>query len=119
MMLGLFLGWPVCRVKVALIRSVLGAMLLALWILLGIPLALWIGFLDLPVRAYVPDAFSFSTAAGRFLLNGGGVVAGALLAAGAIAAAARYADLDHAVAEVSGRDVGADKKNCRSRDSGG
>jgi hypothetical protein len=88
-MLGFLLAWPVRGAREILIRWPLGLMLLALWLLLGIPVWLWISFQDIPIRAYAPDAFSVMTAIGKFLLNGGGVVLGALLGAGAIAAARR------------------------------
>ncbi len=88
-MLGLLLGWPVRGAREVLMRGLLGLTLLALWVILGIPTWLWITFQDIPIRAYSPDAFSVMTAIGKFLLNGGGVVLGALLGAGAIAAARR------------------------------
>jgi len=88
-MLGLVLGWPVRGTREVLMRGLLGLTLLALWVILGIPAWLWISFQDIPIRAYSPDAFSVMTAIGKFLLNGGGVVLGALLGAGAIAAAKR------------------------------
>lgn len=86
-MLGVLLGWPARGAREVLIRWSLGLMLLALWLLLGIPVWLWISFQDIPIRAYAPDAFSVMTAIGKFLLNGGGVMLGASLGAGAIAAA--------------------------------
>jgi hypothetical protein len=90
MIFGLLLGWPVRSVREALVRGSLGSMLLALWMLLGIPLSLWVYFHDIPVRAFVPNEVSFLTIFGKFLLNGGGLVLGALLATGALALADRW-----------------------------
>lgn len=80
MLLGLVLGWPANSWSVRLRRSLLGLLTLAAWGLLGIPIELWIYFHDIPVRAYSPNTVTFLTGVGKFLLNGGGVALGALLA---------------------------------------
>jgi hypothetical protein len=84
MILGLLLMWPARSSREMLLRGACGAMLLAVWLLLGIPLSQWIYFHDIPIRAYVSDEVSMVTAVGKSLLNGGGLILGALLAAGSI-----------------------------------
>jgi len=91
MLFGVLLGWPFASVKAALMRGVAGAMALALWLCLGIPLSLWIYFNDIPVRVFAPGEVLLSTIIGKFLLNGGGLVLGGLLAAGVLALASRWA----------------------------
>jgi hypothetical protein len=86
MLVGLILGWPVDSVKRAVMRGVFGAMALTFWLCVGIPLSLWIYFYDIPVRAFDPGAVLLSTIIGKFLVNGGGLVLGGLLAAGVLAA---------------------------------
>ena len=92
MLVGVLLAWPLESVRAALGRGVFGAMALAFWLFVGIPLSLWIYFYDIPVRAFVPSEVLLSTIIGKFLLNGGGLVLGGLLAAGALAAGARWGD---------------------------
>jgi hypothetical protein len=91
MLVGVLLGWPLASLKAALMRGVFGAMALASWLCVGIPLSLWIYFYDIPVRAFAPSTVLFSTIIGKFLLNGGGLVIGGLLAAGVLAASSRWA----------------------------
>jgi hypothetical protein len=90
MLLGLLLGWPTRSAGEALIRFASGSIMLAAWLLLGIPFSLWIYFHDIPIRAYAPDELAFLTIAGKFLLNGGSLVLGAMLAACALALAYRW-----------------------------
>jgi hypothetical protein len=89
MILGFLLGWPVRSGREALVRGVVGAALLALWLVLGIPLSLWIYFQAIPLKAYAPNEFAFLDVAGKFLLNGGSVALGTSLAFGAIATTGR------------------------------
>jgi hypothetical protein len=90
MILGLSLGWPVRSGREAAIRSALGATMLALWLVLGIPLSLWISFQDIPIQAYAPNEIPFASLLDKFMLNGGAVILGALLAAVAIATGHRW-----------------------------
>ena len=89
MLAGLLLAWPLRSMREAAVRGVLGIMLLALWMLLGIPSWLWISMCDLPIRVVAPDELSVLTIANKMLLNGGAVVLGAVLAAVAIAGGRR------------------------------
>jgi hypothetical protein len=91
MLVGVLLAWPLNSAKAVLARGAFGAMALAFWLFVGIPLSLWIYFYDIPVRAFVPSEVLLSTIIGKFLLNGGGLVLGGLLAAGALAAGTRWA----------------------------
>jgi hypothetical protein len=90
MLVGLLLGWPLASAKAVLARGVFGAMALALWLLVGIPVSLWIFFYDMPIRAFVPSEVLLSSIITRFLFNGGGLILGGLLAAAVLAAAARW-----------------------------
>ena len=89
MICGLLLAWPARSAAEVLLRLGIGAVLLAAWLLLGIPLSLWIYFQDIPLRVFAPREVSFLADAGRFLLNGGSVALGALAAGGALFLAAR------------------------------
>lgn len=82
---GTLLGWPLHGGREGAIRTVLGTAMLAFWLLFGITSSLWVFFRDIPIQAYAPNAVSWSTLADKFLLNGGGVLIGALLAAIALA----------------------------------
>lgn len=84
MLIGLILGWPARSWRARLQRGLLGVLTLSTWGLVGIPMELWIYFHDIPLRAYSPNTVTFLTGVGKFLLNGGGVVLGALLAFGVI-----------------------------------
>jgi hypothetical protein len=90
MLLGILLTWPLASVKEALARGAFSTMALAFWLFVGIPLSLWIYFYDIPIRAFVPSEVLLSTIIGKFLLNGGGLVLGGLLAAAALASARRW-----------------------------
>lgn len=86
MVLGLLLAWPLsCRAEAAP-RAILGAAALALWLLAGIPLSWQVYFEQIPLRAFAPDRFAWATLVDKFLLNGGSVVVGVLLAAAVLAA---------------------------------
>jgi hypothetical protein len=89
---GLLLAWPLRSWREALLRGVFGSLLLMLWLLFGVPVSIWIYFQDIPLRVVTPNEVSFLTAVGKFLLNGGEIVLGALLAAAAIAAAGWLSD---------------------------
>ena len=89
LILGLLLAWPVRSVREACVRGSVGAVLLALWLLAGIPLSLWIYFQTVPLQAFAAHELFLSVVAGKFLLNGGSAVIGAGLAACAIAAGHR------------------------------
>jgi len=89
MLVGVLLAWPLASAKGALGRGLFGAMALAFWLFVGVPLSLWIYFYDIPVRAFEPSEVLLSTIISKFLLNGGGLVIGGLLAAGVLAAGAR------------------------------
>lgn len=90
MLVGVLLAWPLASAKAALGRGLFGAMALAFWLFVGVPLSLWIYFYDIPVRAFEPSEVLLSTIISKFLLNGGGLVIGGLLAAGVLAAGARW-----------------------------
>jgi hypothetical protein len=94
---GLLLGWPLRSWREALLRGVFGSLLLTLWLLVGVPVSIWIYFQDIPLRAVAPNEVSFLTTVGKFLLNGGEIVLGASLAAAAIAAAGRWAARGQAI----------------------
>lgn len=86
---GLALGWPLRGAREALVRGACAATLVALWLLLGVPASLWLYLEDIPIQVYAPHGVSVPMAVGKLLLNGGGVVLGALLGAGAVAAGRR------------------------------
>lgn len=86
LLLGLLLAWPMRSVRETFVRGSVGVALLALWLLAGIPLSLWIYFRTVPLQAFAANELFFSVVAGKFLLNGGSAVLGAGLAACAIVA---------------------------------
>lgn len=92
MVLGLLLGWPLRSGREALLRGVFGSLLFTLWLLVGVPVSIWIYFQDIPIRVVAPNEVSFLTAVGKFLLNGGEIVLGALFGAAAISIAGRWSD---------------------------
>ena len=91
MLLGLLLAWPLRSAKDLLWRGGLGGMMLGVWLGLGLPLSLWLYFQEIPGKAFAPASVSPEMLIGDFLLNGGSLVVGALLAAVVLAAAPRLA----------------------------
>ena len=62
LILGLLLAWPVRSMREACVRGSVGAVLLALWLLAGIPLSLWI---------LLPDCALAGVRGSRVVLVGG------------------------------------------------
>lgn len=91
MIVGVLLAWPTASGKSIPMRLLVGTPTLATWLLGGIPLTLWIYFRDIPIRALAPTAILPETLVSKFLLNGGSLVLGALMAAGALTLATRLA----------------------------
>ena len=106
MIIGLLLGWPARSLRAVLARLIPGAMVLALWLCVGIPLSLWIYFQGMPIKAFAPGEPAFAITAGKFLLNGGGLVVGGLLAAVALAADLRsgFVPADSDAEQTEGRE---------------
>lgn len=88
MIVGILLAWPARSSAAVPGRVVAGSLTLGGWFFFGIPLLLWLYFQDIPIRVVAPNIIPLETVVGRFLLNGGGLVVGSLLAAAALAGAA-------------------------------
>jgi hypothetical protein len=91
--IGMLLAWPLRSAVEAAPRLAFGAGALLLWQLLGIPLSLWVYFRDIPAQAFGVADVTWSMLLDRFLLNGGSVVVGALLAIAALAAGRHSAEI--------------------------
>ena len=85
MIVGLLLAWPLGSSKAIPIRAGLGVLMLGIWLFVEIPLSLWVYFQDIPIRAMAPTVIVLETIVSRFLLNGGSLVLGALMAGVALA----------------------------------
>lgn len=85
MIAGLLLAWPLRTARALPERALLAVGLLGFWLGVGVPLTLRLYFQDIPIRAFAPNVIPFETLVGRFLLNGGGLVLGALLTAAGLA----------------------------------
>jgi hypothetical protein len=88
MIIGLLFAWPLGSARAIPGRLIAGSLMLALWVGIGIPLSLWLYFQDIPILAFAPNVIVVETIINRFMLNGGSLVLGALLAAMALAVAA-------------------------------
>jgi hypothetical protein len=90
MVVGLLGGWPIASARAALRRLSLATLIVGAWLMAGVPLTLWLFFLDIPVRVFAPDAVTFETLSNRLITNGGGLFIGVVLAAAALAGEPRF-----------------------------
>jgi len=96
MLIALLTGWPARSRREMMARALAGTAVLALWLLAGLPLTLWIYFRDIPLHAFAPHETTLATPIGKFLLNGGSVALGAALGCAAVRTSVRLAEAGRA-----------------------